>query len=208
MSLTEAERSTLLGAGTTPSFSARRQAVTIVLSKSGSDRVAAEGLLAESFVQTTQPSFHLIPRGDAMASESAFAVAYDLLAQATDNFGSVGVDSLSELLASHPECLAPLRMVLGFTHNEMAVATRLVDPTSKVTGSWLRGFERKPVPATLTAQRSRAIATIVTAVLAVMDREILSVPDEASAAFHSKLDKRDTVDGWHTVVDHATHGVP
>ena len=51
------------------------------------------------------------------------------------------------------------------------------------------------------------IAGVVDAVIAVMDRSILQVPESAQGFFHSKLDKRDTMDGW-SAVAHSAGGVP
>ncbi len=45
------------------------------------------------------------------------------------------------------------------------------------------------------------------AVLAMMNRDLLTVPPRATTHFHSKLDKRDTVNGWPSVRDHIA-GVP
>jgi hypothetical protein len=73
VSLSEAERAAIAAAGQSPLQTVRHQAVAIVLSKSGEDANTAKALLAESFLAPTQPSFHLIPRGDAMASEAEFA---------------------------------------------------------------------------------------------------------------------------------------
>lgn len=104
--------------------------------------------------------------------------------------------------------LAPLRMVLGFTSNELAVAVSLLDPGQRVTGSGLKNFERCARPAGVaTFRRSKLIAAIAEAVIALMDRSILSVPETSSGMFHSKLDKRDTEAGWESVASDA-RGVP
>lgn len=86
MSLSDAERAAIAAAGSAPLQTTRHQAVTIVLSKTGADAETARALLAESYLTPTQPSFHLIPRGDAMASEADFAAAYAILAEETSGF--------------------------------------------------------------------------------------------------------------------------
>jgi hypothetical protein len=207
--LSDQERSIIASAGTSAQQTVRGQAVAIVLAKSGADRDAARALLAESYLATTQPSFHLIPRGEAMASEAAFDVAYDVLAQETQGFTSVTQATLTAALVRDPRALAPLRMIIGFTPKELAVATRLIDPSSNVTENTLKTIERRAAPTTAAAlqRRDANFALIVAAVLAVMARSILTVPPASADAFHSKLDKRDTRHGWASVATDSG-GVP
>lgn len=211
MSLSKDEEFILRAAGTSADTTLRRQAVAIVLAKSGDDRTKSQEHLVSGYLAATQPSFHLIPRGDAMASEGAFDGAYALLAASTDGFTDVSRPSIAATLLAHPETLAPLRMVIGFTFNELAVAVRVCHPESKATGDGIRGFERKPIPSPMTDRQAttrEALAhQIANAVVSVMDREILAVPEPAALAFHSKLDKRDTRDGWTSVAADAG-GVP
>lgn len=208
MSLSDQERAIISAAGTAPAQTARGQAVAIVLSKSGSDRNAARALLAESYLAATQPSFHLIPRGEAMASEGDFVAAYDALAQATSDFTDISALTLSTALDQEPASLAPLRMIVGFTLNELAVAMTTLDPSNPVTGGRLKNFERKPRPAgSAKAARSNLIAGIAQTVMALMDRSLLAVPATSEEVFHSKLDKRDTRNGWTSVATNA-QGVP
>lgn len=208
MSLSDAERAAIAAAGSAPLQTTRHQAVTIVLSKTGADAETARALLAESYLTPTQPSFHLIPRGDAMASEADFAAAYAILAEETSGFADVTAGSIANALRRDPATLAPLRMIVGFTHNELGVAISLVDPTLTVTGNRLKGFERRPRPATENAGRSALIEAIAATVVALMERTILSVPEASADVFHSKLDKSDTRDGWGGVQRDANDGVP
>ena len=205
MSLSESERGTLSGAGTTPDPVARRRAVAITLSKSGTDLTGARDLLAAGFTAATQPSFQYIPRGDSMAGEAEFGNAYAELAACTENFHDVNSESLAAALTSTPATLAPLRMILGLTHNELAWSMKQVQPESKTSGGSLKNFERNPPQ--LSDARTEMIGTVVAAVLAIVDRSILKIPETARAHFHSKLDKRDTRDGWRTVAEDA-RGVP
>ena len=207
MPLTESERQLLSNAGITPSPSLRRQAVAIALAKYGDARDEAEELLGKGFVAATQPSFHYIPRGHTMADETAFDEAYQALTAHTDNFADVSEPSLTRALTEVPAVLAPLRMILGFTYNELSWAMKLTRPGTRTSGTTLRNFERVPKPDSPTASRVSMIETIAAAVVAVMDRRILQVPESAHRFFHSKLDKRDTVDGWRTVATSA-EGVP
>ena len=207
MSLTESERDLLSKAGTTANPTTRRQAVAVLLRQSESVKDEASTLLGQGFVAATQPSFHYIPKGDAMASEAEFDEAYRELAERTNDFTDVSIPSLTRALTEAPETLAPLRMILGFTHNELAWALKLARPGTSTSGATLKKFERSPAPEQATAKRTEMIRAMADAVIAVMDRSILPVPESARGHFHSKLDKRDTVDGWSTVADSAG-GVP
>jgi hypothetical protein len=207
--LSDQERATIMAAGTALQQHVRGQAVALVLGKHGADLAEARGLLAESYLATTQPSFHLIPRGDAMTSEADFEAAYAVLDAETTAFTDVRVETLSAALVRDPRALAPLRMVIGFTHTELAVAMKLVDPNARVSGGSLKNVERRPAStvAGAIARRGTQIDLICRTVLAVMDRRILTVPAASSASFHSKLDKRDTINGWRSVARDA-RGVP
>lgn len=57
------------------------------------------------------------------------------------------------------------------------------------------------------SRRSELISNACATVLAVMDRSILTVPESSRSIFHSKLDKRDTREGWNSVARDAV-GVP
>ena len=142
-----------------------------------------------------------------MATEATFDEAYRKLAGHTNGFTDVSLPRLTAALTEAPDTLAPLRMILGFTHNELAWAMKLSSPGISTSGSTLKKFERSPAPDHSTAKRAAMIDAIADAVVAVMDRSILQVPDSAQDFFHSKLDKRDTLHGWDTVAA-STEGVP
>lgn len=207
VSLTESDRDLPASAGTTASPTARRQAVAVLLRQSESSRDKAANILGQGFVAATQPSFHYIPKGNAMATEAAFDEAYRKLAGHTSGFIDVSLSRLIAALTEAPETLAPLRMILGFTHNELAWAMKLSRAGISTSGSTLKKFERSPAPDHPTAKRTAMIDAIADAVVAVMGRSILQVPDSAQNFFHSKLDKRDTLHGWVTVAA-STGGVP
>jgi hypothetical protein len=188
-----------------------------VLSKSGADAEDARDLLGKSFAAVTAPSFHLVPRGNAMASQADFTDGYDALAAATQNFSDVSEDTLISALLTTPSALPALRMIACLTNKELAVAMKLVDPTLKVSDEALKRFQRsRPPDPSATgrraerteARRVQLASTIAAAVRAAMDREILVVPDNAAATFHSKLDHQDTIGGWASVHDAAVNGIP
>lgn len=209
MSLSEQERGILTAAGSAHEQTIRGQAVAILLSKSGSDKAEARALLAESFAVTTQPSFHLIPRGDAMTSEANFADAYAVLSDATNGFTDVTLQTLQTALLRDGGALAPLRMVIGFTLSELATAGKLISPDAPISEGALKTLERKAPPVSAAALRRREllITTICATVLAVMERAILTVPESSAEVFHSKLAKRDTREGWASVA-RDSGGVP
>lgn len=179
----------------------------MALSQSGSARESAVGLLVRGFLEATQPSFHYIPRGDSMASEIAFETAYADLALHTNNFAEVSEINLIRALTGNPATLAPLRMILGLTHKEMSWAMKLASEGTTTSGETLKKFERSPIPEGSAPKRNAMIKAIAVTAMAVMNRNILQIPRPAHRFFHSKLDKRDTMNGWSTVAD-AAGGVP
>lgn len=94
MPLSDSERALLASAATTGDTTRRRQAVVTALNKRGANEDEARRLLADSFAAVTQPSFHLIPRGEAMASQDQFTSAYNALAAGTSDFAHVDAASL------------------------------------------------------------------------------------------------------------------
>ena len=175
MPLTESERDILLKAGGTANLTARRRAVAVYLSKRDADQNEARSLLVQSFLEATQPSFHLIPRGEAMFDEALFARAYTILADHTANFTRVSEAALVAALTADHATLAPLRMIAGLTHSELAVTLKLSDPTSTVSSETLRKFERG---SGTSRQQITLLPRIAQTVLAVLDRKILTVPPE------------------------------
>jgi hypothetical protein len=206
--LSDAEASAIAAAGAAPLQTTRQHAVAIALAKTGSDAEAARALLAESYLAPTQPSFYLIPRGEAMAPEAEFAASYAVLADETTGFSNVTITTLGAALRRDPATLAPLRMIVGFTHNELGVAVGLVDPAQTVSGGRLKNFERRPRPASETPSRAALADAIAATVVALMNREILTVPEASADVFHSKLDKSDTRHGRAGVQRDARDGVP
>jgi hypothetical protein len=217
VSLSDAEKELIGAAATTADPTRRRQAVAAVLSKSGADTTEARSLLGQSFLAVTRPSFHLVPRGQAMESQADFSAAYDALAAATRNFSDVSQATLTTALLATPSALPALRMIACLTNKELAVAMKLLDPTLRVSDDTLKRFERgQPPDPSVTgrradraeARRAELASAIVAAIRATMDRQILTVPENASATFHSKLDHQDTIRGLTSVHDTAVNGVP
>lgn len=143
-----------------------------------------------------------------MVDQDAFVAAYDALAGATGNFTAVDRDTLATALVEYPASLIALRMVVGLTQNELAVAAKLVEPDATISGSAIKTFERSAPGGTTNARRRALVELVATTINAAMRRDILTVPDEAAANFHSKLDRDDTAEGWTSVHDAAAVGVP
>ncbi len=134
-----------------------------------------------------------------MASEEDFSTAYADLAASTNNFRDVDRQTLAHALTSNPATLAPLRMILGLTHNELAWTMKQVQPLSKSSGGTLKKFERSHSQSA--AAQTEMIETIAATAVAIVDRSVLQIPAPALKNFHSKLDKRDTRGGWQTVAE-------
>lgn len=110
---------------------------------------------------------------------------------------------LARALDRLPGVLAPLGMIIGFTHNELAVAAKLHQPGLRIAGGSIKNLERRPRPAQTTGRRRELIEAFAATVVAVMAREPLDVPPAAAGSFHPKLDKQDTRAGWAGVADSA-----
>ena len=142
-----------------------------------------------------------------MASEKEFDDSYQKLAAHTHSFTNVDGRRLRAALTTDPSTLAPLRMILGFTYNELAWAMKLTRPGTTTRGDTLKKFERNPPPRQAASKRLEMIETLVATILAIMNGSILQIPPAVQQFFHSKLEKRDTSDGWSTVAADAG-GVP
>ncbi|MGL5857160.1 MAG: hypothetical protein ACRC35_01895 [Angustibacter sp.] len=79
----------LLATATATADPTRRRQAAALARAADPDTDDARRLLARSFLDVIAPSFHLIPRGSAMASEGDFQVAYRALDEATEHFTRV-----------------------------------------------------------------------------------------------------------------------
>ncbi len=57
---------------------------------------------------------------------STFRVGYERLVELTDGFTAVGVDRLANAIEKDPMVMLPLRIIVGFTPVELAMASALV----------------------------------------------------------------------------------
>ena len=205
--LSQRELTILTEAGSTSSTAARQEAAAIVLAQPGHDRQKAGTLLVRGYRHQMQPAFHLIPRGEASESEAEFTRLYERLVTATEGFTRTEPEMFIALLQEEPAALAPLRMILGLTRQELAAALRIVSKEGRASAQTLRNLERDVHPGPVTGTRRRLIRDIAAAATAIMERRILRVPDALADHFRSNLDKRDTINGWRSVAASAG-GVP
>lgn len=173
--ISDADRTLLKQAGSSTDQAVRGRACAIVLAQAaGPDRDAAGALLVDGYLEQTQPSFHLIPRGTAMAAEPIFEDAYEVLADETKKFSKVTPKTLTAALERLPLALAPIRMIAGLTYNELAVAIELATG-QRVTGASLRTFERLAPDAPMTDRRREIAKAAGEGAHAVVGRKVLTV---------------------------------
>lgn len=212
MALTDEQRAILSAAGGTSDQNVRARACAVVAAQHGDDHAEAQRLIGDSYLSATAPSFHLIPRGEAMLAELAFDRAFEGLLAKTAGFTDVTPGALAAAVADDPAALAPLRMIAAVTYPELSVAIYLATGRT-VSSGYLRALERGGPESEATRPRDRdrratAIEAAAAAIAAIVGGKVLTVPPAVSDTFHSKVDRRDTRDGWGGVAAHARDGVP
>jgi hypothetical protein len=132
----------------------------------------------------------------------AVVEAYEAAHVLSDGFSKVDVDSLAEVIQAAPKTLRIFRLLLGFTTQEFAASTVPVAV----------GLEQKELtPGRVKSMESGRPAPKNAAKLAaaVVDRairgELFPAPE---GEVRSKINKPDTADGWESVREYATNGVP
>jgi hypothetical protein len=129
--------------------------------------------------------------------------AYDRATALTNNFGAASQVDLKRAILSEPSSLRVFRLILGFTAQELAAATKLVAEmigTESVTTARVRSIEGGNVP-------SDAIADCCSRVIDLaMKGELFR--DAPTDAVRLKTAKPDTADGWQTIQRYAADGVP
>lgn len=131
-----------------------------------------------------------------------FARTYAHAAAATDRFRNASVARLASLLTEHPESLLVFRTIIGYTPNELAVASREV--AKKAGGKGIGASRIKSI------EHGGRISEAPARILAeTIDRLVSrSMWGEAPDGLRSKLDKIDTAEGWDSVRRLAAEGVP
>jgi transcriptional regulator with XRE-family HTH domain len=132
-----------------------------------------------------------------------FAETYREVDERTAGFTKVEDADLRDLLLQSPRALRVLRMLLGYTADELAAAVTIYlteqDSTQRVGKGRILGLERGQKP---TAELAAAVAQTV-------NRLVTGVMwGEAEEPLRPKLSKPDTEDGWRSVQRFAREGVP
>lgn len=187
-----------------PTWDRRVALIRQVPQRHGTDEHA--GIYAEVarqvYVPHLAPDFAYVHDAD-FYSLAHFQVAYALADDATSGFTAVDVDDLTDVMQQHPRTLLVFRTITGLTRQEFAESTRLVaqplgleplGPT-KVDAMERRG-------ASVTATQARLAALTIDQ---IMTGDLFGYPP---GDLRSKQNKPDTAEGWSSVHDFATEGVP
>ena len=132
-----------------------------------------------------------------------FSQAYQRAVEATAGFARVSVADLEAAIVAEPTVLLPLRVITGLLKNEFAGATKLVGEglgLRPLSASKVDSMERSGTPAT--AKQARLLAETIDR---VMQGSLFGRPP---GDLKSKQDKPDTVDGWRSVQQYASQGIP
>lgn len=156
----------------------------------------------EVYVPHLAPDFAYINQAE-FYDLGTFQAAYVTATEATQDFSDVSEATLGTAIEDDPRVLLALRTILGLTGKEFAQSTKLVgEPLGMkaLSPSKVDNMERNGTPvsaeqATLAARTIRQI----------MDGSLFPDPP---GDLHRKQDKYDTKDGWDTVQNLATQGVP
>lgn len=134
---------------------------------------------------------------------ATFQAAYESAFQRTEGFTSVSAPDLARSLIADPTILLPLRVLTGLTKNEFAETTKLVaEPLGlkPLSVGKVDSMERKgsKVDPDLALVASETIDQLMTG-------KMFGTPP---GDLRSKQSKPDTAEGWLTVQEFATGGVP
>ncbi|HEY2205238.1 MAG TPA: hypothetical protein VGH99_12280 [Pseudonocardia sp.] len=164
-------------------------------------RIYAE-LAREVYVPQLAPDFAYIHPAP-FYEPGYFRWVYDTTVAATDGFRSVGEEELALVLTSEPRALLVLRTIVGLTKEEFGHATALVGGAvglPPVSASKVDSMERRGT--TASAGQVQVAARTITQ---IMDGTLFGAP---SGELRSKQDKPDTAEGWASVREYASGGVP
>ncbi len=159
------------------------------------------------------PDFAYIHEAPFYETEHFFA-AYDAAAQLTDDFTHVSESEIQAALMERPCTLLVFRTLLGLTKEEFAHSTLLAGGPDNMPGlsaSQIDKLERSTMdyqrPNTVAALSKAAAQAQVAAktITQAMDGELFG---DAPPGLKSKQDKPDTENGWSSVRNFATNGVP
>lgn len=146
------------------------------------------------------PEFAFVPQRAEYELET-FARAYRRVVEGTGGFTEVSVDRIAAVLEAHPETLLVLRTIIGYTPNELSVASREVggNEAGGVSAARVKGLERG---SRMPPEAARLLASTIDSLVGG------SLWGEAPEGLRTKLEKIDTAGGWTSVRELAASGVP
>ncbi|MEX1265186.1 MAG: hypothetical protein WEE66_14865 [Actinomycetota bacterium] len=127
-----------------------------------------------------------------------FEAAYDVVMELTTGFAKVTPADIAGVLHAAPQTLKVFRAIVGYTPNELAVATSELG-FATVSQNRVKSMEAgKPGTGPLVDALAEAIDRLMSGTLW----------EVASEDVRTKMDKPDTSGGWSTVRQFVNHGVP
>lgn len=155
------------------------------------------------YVPSLAPHFHIIPWPERFRDRDGFMAAYQVTADATDNFSNAGPDEIATALKADPRSLRIFRLIIGYTPTELATTLRAFEDVSVPVDALEDGGSLSSRAEAALPALARLIANIVGGTGGY------DVSDELrERGFRGKTDKPDTEDGWETANRFATKGVP
>ncbi len=157
------------------------------------------------YVPTLQPDYDYMHWRDEYELAPLIA-AYDHVFDGTGGFTRVSREEIAALLMEHPSTLRVFRLLLGFTGAEFAETCKLLAEqlgVKSVSKGRVASFEEGRPLAPAEAQTCAAVVDLI------MNRDPdLFPPTPEGSALRRKIEKPDTADGWQTVQQYASSGVP
>ena len=152
------------------------------------------------YVSDLTPDFAYVHQMD-FYDQAHFKESYRAAAAFTADFSVVDEATLASCLLESPTSLLTFRVIVGLTREELAHATKLIDPDKSVTGSVIDSAERKGTA--LSAPRAGLLATTLSR---LVEGTLFAAP---VGDVRTKQEiKADTHGGWSSVANFATSGVP
>jgi hypothetical protein len=152
------------------------------------------GNLAPDYAYVPVQDFYELPH---------FTSAYTKATATTADFSRVSVADLEQAILVEPTILLALRVITGLLRNEFAGATKLVGEAvglPSLSASKVDSMERSGT--SVSAEQARVAAETIDR---IMRGTLFGRPP---GDVKSKQQKPDTVDGWQSVRQYATEGVP
>lgn len=190
-------------AANAPTWDARISAIRLVPEQFGTaaHQAVYAALARRIYLPSLAPDFayvHWREDYEFKPIEQAYHQAFSL----TNGFADVEVEKIASAILAAPATLRVFRVILGFTAQEFAAATRLVaDPDSKaLSTSRVRSIESGVIPKAHAAQCCARVIDLA------MRRELFGSSPIADVRL--KIEKPDTEAGWDSIRKYAIHGVP